>query len=453
MNPLISFLMCLAVAGIVLGIPVPSAVSEVSEAATFLQEFDKHIQHVVVIFMENRAYDNYFSTYCLHTNAVCNGTGNGISPGTCEPQRNYPGGCIVPFDFTDHNLTLNGKLPHNYNNTIHSIDHGKMDGFYSAESSGLQPFGHYNGSTIPVYWDMAQQYALGDNIFSSVLSYSLPNHWYLMAGQAPPIAQLYGLTPSERHTYLNEANTTTTVADLLNRSANDSWRYYDWPLLSYSKAINIGFRQTGSAYNLWSPLAAKHESYTNWYTHHFVKRTDFFNDSLKNLPKISWVIPDGKFSDHPPANVTAGESFVLNAVNAIERSKYWNSTAIFLTWDDYGGFFDHVAPPAVDPLGLSFRVPFIVISPYTPAGLVVHQFGYFESILHLIEERWNLGCITSRDCNAPLPSAFFDFTMLRRAPVLFSLNDTYPMTSQSLPKWDTTSWTGSDSGLAVEVAD
>ncbi|HEV8049572.1 MAG TPA: alkaline phosphatase family protein, partial [Thermoplasmata archaeon] len=229
-----------------------------------------------------------------------------------------------------------------------------------------------------------------------------------------------------KHAYLNAANRTKTVEDLLNNSPQTTWKYYDWALPSYQTAINAGVGVGGdSAYAYWNPLAAKYESYTQWYVNHFVARSQFFNDtSAGQLPDISYVIPNADFSDHPPANVSAGESYVASVVDAVEASPDWSSTAIFVTWDDFGGFYDHVAPPSIDPLGLSFRVPLIVISPYTPAGLVDHSLDYFESLLHFVEWRFHLGCITHRDCNAPLPLGLFDFSQPPRAPVFFPTSPT-----------------------------
>jgi phospholipase C len=417
--------------------------------------FAPAIQHVIVVMMENRAYDTYFATYCLLPGPTCNGTANGISPGTCEAQLNYSRGCVTPYNFTEKNFVMKG-LAHTWNATVASIDNGRMDGFYTAEGKSLLPFGHFNASTIPIYWDLAREYSLGDNFFSSVLSYSMPNHWYLMAGQAPPIAAKFGLTNASKVQYLGEANTTKTIQDLLNRSQGVSWKYYDWPLASYSQATTGKFNlnTAGSAFSYWNPLAAKHESYTRYYNAHFANRTSFFSDvSNGRLPNISWVIPQASFSDHAPANVSRGEDFVSNVVNAIEASQDWKNTAIFLTWDDYGGFYDHVAPPAVDPLGLSFRVPFIVISPYTPAGTIVHDRGYFESTLAFMEKRWNLGCLTSRDCNAPDLSTYFDFNLTARSPISFGFNGTSAMGPMSTPKLTPDAWTGGDEQLSETDAD
>lgn len=420
--------------------------------------FAPQIQHVVFIFMENRPYDQYFAGYCLVISAYCNDTGNGIPAGTREPQLNVTRGYVVPYNYTPENFTNPDQL-HINNVTIASIDGGRMDGFYSAEKAGLNPFGHFNGSTIPVYWDLAQEYAVGDDFFSSALSYSLPNHWYSLAGQAPAAGfDVAVQSTAEEHKYLNEANKTETIQDLLN-ATSVTWKYYDWALDPYQEAINqaVGGNGVGSAYAFFNPLAARYESYDRYFVSHFSDRTNFFTDVTNgNLPQISWVIPRVSFSDHPPANVTAGEAFVASVVDSVEMSPYWPSTAIFLSWDDYGGFYDHVAPPRIDPLGLSFRVPFLVISPYTPAGTVIHTLGYFESTLSFMEHRWNLGCISLRDCNAPDLLNYFDFRMAPRPPIFFDpnwLNDSYPMTSQHIVNLDTTSWTGSDTGLSDTEAD
>ena len=414
----------------------PSTASEINPA-TF------PIKHIVIVLMENHAYDDLFGTYCTAAGAYCPMAADGIPAGTCVPYNPANGSipCIRPFAFTERNLSTPDQ-PHEWVSTIDSINGGAMNGFYLAEHNGLVPFGHYDGSTVPIYWDLAEEYGLSDDFFSSALSYSLPNHWYLLAGQAPQLAiNVSSLdTVSERHTYLNESNATETVEDLLNATPSVSWKYFDWSLASYHTAINMkpGVIQ-GSAYDYWNPLAAKYESYTEWYVSHFVPRSEFINDSRNgSLPDISWVIPDYTFSDHPPANLTRGQEFVASVVDSVEESPEWNSTAIFLSWDDYGGFYDHVAPPRIDPLGLSLRVPLIVISPYTPQGFVFHGLEYFESLLHFVEWRFGLGCITSRDCNAPLPFAYFDLGQAPRPPIVFPtdpINASYPMGIEGGAGW------------------
>ena len=414
------------------GLATPIIYEEVSRSAT-PSGWQDPIQHIVVLLMENRPYDNYFGTYCTQIGPNCPEMGDGIPPGTCVPYDPQKGAqpCIRPFPSSQ--LWTNDLL-HTWPSTARSVDGGRMDGFYIAEGSTPLPFGYYNGSSIPLYWDLAQEFALGDNFFSSALSYSLPNHWYLMAGQAPPMTfnQTYtnATSPQAAHAYLDAANRTRSVQDLLNQSPGVSWKYYDWSLPTYHDAIQI-FPYIGGAYAYWNPLAGRAESYSSWYVNHFVPRSEIFGDAANGtLPSLSWVIPDYTFSDHPPANISRGESFVASVVDAIEQSPEWRSTALFLAWDDYGGFYDHVAPPALDGLGLSLRVPMIVVSPYTPPGRVVSSLGYLESLLHFMELRFELPCLTARDCGAPLPWGYFDFNQTPRAPILFPtnpLNASYPI--------------------------
>lgn len=386
------------------------------------------ITHIVVLMMENHAFDNYFGAYCPSVGPSCPAAVHGYPAGLCVPlfPAQKQGACVTPFPFTAKNWSISAPMPHTNLTSHEAWNNGSMDGFYQAENSGLTPFGYYNGSTAPLYWDLAEEFGLSDNFFSSTLSYSTPNHWYLLAGQAPAASFDLHLGAA----YLTQAQNTTSVEDLLLGSHAPSWDYYDYALPSWSQATSIHGNFAFGAYNYWNPQAAKQESYSRALSPHFVPNTQFFSDARAgNLPNLAWVIPFSKESDHPPQNVTRAESFVASVVDAVETSPDWNSTALFITWDDYGGFYDGVAPPTVGNQTLSFRVPLIVVSPYTSAGMVNHSQGYFESLLHFMESSFGLGCITSRDCNAPLPNGFFNFSMSPRAPVLFSTtptNWTYP---------------------------
>jgi phospholipase C len=399
--------------------------------------FASHIDHIVFVVLENHAFDNYFGTYCPTVGSYCPMANNGIAPGTCVPLNSSQplGTCVRPFNYTADNWSIHAPLPHNYNSSVASWDGGLMNGFYAAENSGLTPFGHYNGTTAPLYWDLAEEYGFDDDFFSSILSYSLPNHWHIVAGQAPQqIIQNFttisaGATVAGDHKYLNQSNNTRSIEDLLLGS-NVSWKYYDYTLGSYSEAIQVpgtggtggaGGPFYGQAYNYWNPQAAKAESYNSSFISHYVSNKGFYDDARNGtLPDLSWVIPAGQDSDHPPDNSTLAQSWVASIVDAVEASPDWNTTAVFVTWDDYGGFYDGVPPPTVDNgQQLGFRVPLIAISPYTPPGVIVNSMGYFESILHLMEWRFQLGCITTLDCNAPLPLGLFDFGQTPRAPMMF----------------------------------
>jgi phospholipase C len=397
---------------------------------------DTHIDHIVVIMMENHAYDNLFGTYCQTVGPYCSGSSIGVNDSVCLPVnlKKPLGPCVHPYAFNASQLSST-DLEHTYYPTVHSIDGGKMNGFVEYEKSNLT-MGHYTCSLVPVYCDLAEQYAIGDNFYSSALSWSLPNHWYLLAGQAPLASINFTRSPQHDRLYLNESNQTETIQDLLNKTPSVTWKYYNWVLPSYDTAIS-GLAHGGysRAFDPWDPLAARAESYTSYYVSHFVARNKFFNDlNHSALPNISWVIPATQYSDHPPANLSQGQAWVASVIDAVEASKEWSTTAIFLAWDDYGGYYDGVAPPVIDSMGLSIRVPLIVISPYAVENKVVSSLGYFESILHFIEWRFSLGCITNRDCDAPIPFAYFNFNQTARPPMLFQGNwmkAVYPMTLET----------------------
>ena len=394
-----------------------------------LGNFSK-IKHVVILMMENRAFDNYFGIYCGAKGPRCPMAANDIPANTCI--KLYPAiktsKCIKPFNLTPASYQGLPDLPHTWESSHHALDNGSMDGFWVAESFHNYTFGHYNGSTIPSYWDMAEEFGLSDNFFSSTLTYSLPNHWFLVAGQSPQV--LLGSTIASnqnitaRHTYLDQANVTPSIEWELDNHPSVSWTYYDYALANYSYAVHdLSGDTPGSAYLTWSPMAAQNESYMGTNPSHFAPRSQFFGDLANgSLSNISWIIPDAKYSDHLPANVTFGENFVGSVVNAVQNSAYWNSTAVFVTWDEYGGWYDHVAPNQIDADGLGFRVPLLVFTPWTTPGYIGHQQLSFDSLLHFVEWRWNLGCLTARDCNATLPLGFFNFN-IHRSPTLFAFSN------------------------------
>jgi phospholipase C len=392
-----------------------------------------HIKHVITIVMENRVYDNYFANYCRQTGPYCSDTGNGIPNGTCEPYNpaNLSAGCVVPFNLTAKQF-ITPDIEHDEKSGTMAYANGSMNDFYNAEGRTTTTFGHYNATTLPIYWDIAEEYATSDHFFAANLSYSLPNHWYLLAGQAPPIAEIsYIKNTTDRSTYLNESNATASIQDVLNRT-NVSWKYYDFPLGSYVNETRVS--GWGTAYDYWNPLAARAESYQPQFASHFVSRDDLLTDlSNHTLPSISWVIPAANESDHPGYNVTTGEEWVAELLNAVESSSYWRSTAVFVIWDDYGGWFDHVAPPRSYADLLSFRSPILVVSPYARENYISHESLDFFSLLRFIEWQFGLGCVTALDCTATLPFDFFNFDQAPRGPWLFPTLWTaasYPMPLQ-----------------------
>jgi phospholipase C len=260
-----------------------------------------------------------------------------------------------------------------------------------------------------------------------------------MASQSPVWANENMLEPTTsvavHHQYLNASNATSTVVGLLQKKPAVTWKYYDLDLANYSAAISA-FNGTGySAYNYWNPLAAQAQTYQQSVASHFVPRADLFADVRNgSLPNVSWWIPGG-YSDHPPDNLSRGEATIASIVDAVESGPEWNSTALFISWDDFGGYYDNVRPPVVDGYGYGFRVPLIVVSPYARENYVNHVNASFDSILYFIEHRYGLGCLTTRDCHSAFPMGFFNFTNPPRAPVAFSTVYTawrYPMPLQGL---------------------
>jgi phospholipase C len=408
------------------------------------------IKHIVVLMMENHAYDNYFGVYCPVKGPYCADKSVGIPAKLCLPVylKNLSKGCDKPYPEPMSAVYVSNGGGHDWNNSHGSYNNGSMNGF--VEYEGKQSLGYYNGTTLPFYWDLAEQYALSDSFFSSTLTYSLPNHWYLVAGQSPnaiegAIPGLDGLGTQQttvEHNYLNESNHTTTILNELAHHSSVTWKYYDYALENYSKAISQPTNfQPGSAFNYWNPLAAKYSDYQAGVRSGFVGTDDFFYDAANGtLPNISWVIPN-QYSDHPPANLSRGESFVSSIVDAIESSPEWNSTALFITYDEFGGYYDNVAPPVVDGYGYGFRVPMILVSPYAKENFIYGRENLsFDSLLHYEEVSFGLGCLTARDCDADLPTAMFNFAAAPRAPILFSTVFTkwkYPMPLEN----DTASWT------------
>ncbi|HMH11232.1 MAG TPA: alkaline phosphatase family protein, partial [Candidatus Nitrosopolaris rasttigaisensis] len=422
----------LVAASIILPLAYAQQIRSINNPAT------NPINHIVVIMQENRSFDNYFGTYP---------GASGIPRGTCMPlSPDHPNvGCVKPFLSTN---VISGDLPHGYQSSVIAHDNGKMDGFMVAENEDRKTMSYYDNKTIPYYWDLARHYVLADNFYSSVLSYSLPNHWFALAGQAPATSMFYfmhrpphnnilnqaenasiiaggggnqnatmgnntvaanfGVNPNPTSTnlrdevarvYLEESNLTKTVADLfMNNTHNITWKYYDHLVRAgnYKAAVS-----SGRAFEFWNPFSAKGSTSTAEYSPHFANRAQIFTD-LKNgiFPQVSWVMPSFPISEHPPANITSGMNWVKHVINAIMNSPYWNSTAIILTWDDYGGFYDHVAPPQIDKYGLGFRMPTIIISPYSKPGYIDHTQYQFESMLKFIEWRFSLQPLTERDLHA-----------------------------------------------------
>ncbi|HKW99759.1 MAG TPA: alkaline phosphatase family protein [Bryobacteraceae bacterium] len=355
--------------------------------------FEK-INHVIWIIQENRSFDNYFGTYP---------GADGFSPETCLPLLPGSTQCVKPFHMPYGQPVLD--LNHDWE-TIHAAyNNGLMDGFVWAEGSSYT-MGYYDQRDIPNYWNYARHFTLCDRFFSSQMGYSLPNHAYTVAAQSGGLTiNVANLKELEDAMDDPEGFSFASIVELMSKT-KVSWKYYvesqpvpgDTPMRLSETGLRLAFPDP-KQFSLWNPLPGfKKIRDDPAEMAHLVDLKEYFND-LNNgtLPAVSWIIPDYQDSEHPVASPSDGMWYVAKLVNALMQSRYWRDSAIFLTWDDYGGFYDHVPPPEIDAYGLGPRVPMLVISPYAKPNYVSHVNYEFCSVLKFIEERWAMRHLTPRD--------------------------------------------------------
>lgn len=384
-----------AISAALLSILVLSAISPVLGATVSTTGPDP-IKHVIVIVEENHTFDNYFGTYP---------GANGIADATPEPAV---GSATRPLikPFMINTTSVSQDLCHSNACALQAYDGGRMDGFVAASNTNLT-MGYFNPSLIPYYWDYASQFVLLDNFYSPVLGPSLPNHLYLIAGQSG------GLITDAQAGKFNYNSSTVhdntfyfkTIMDELDAN-HISWKYY---------AGGYG------VLNNWNPLPGFASFQDNHTRLQDLAPTQQFLTDVANhrLASAVWIMPEtDQASEHPPYDISTGEQDVVSEINAVMASPYWNSTAIFVTWDDYGGWYDHVAPPQVDQYGYGFRVPCLIISPYAKQGFIDHTQGDFTSILKFVETVFSLQPLASRDAAANDLMGAFDFSQSVRAPLL-----------------------------------
>ena len=369
------------------------------------------IQHVVMIMQENRSFDSYFGTYP---------GANGIPGGVCVPDPAH-GGCVVPFH-DGSNGNYGG--PHSAGSAAADINGGSMNGFVGQAEQGLkcsstQPgcspcnessasacvdaMGYHDAREIPNYWTYAENFVLQDDMFASSLSWSLPEHLFLLSawsascpnGDPNPMDCTNALEGGRNPERDPEATYAWTDITYLLHRAGVSWRYYVFegsePDCESDEAMTCApVAQGPKTPGIWNPLADFTDVKEDGQTGNIKSLTSFYTavheKSKCGLPNVSWVTPNSAVSEHPPALISTGQAYVTTLIDSIMRSPCWNSTAIFLSWDDWGGFYDHVVPPNVDQNGYGLRVPGLVISPYARAGYVDHQQLSHDAYLKFIEE-------------------------------------------------------------------
>jgi phospholipase C len=381
-------------AGVLTLVALVAAVIAPASAGAAGHEARTPINHFIVLMQENHTYDNYFGTYPR---------GDGIPHRVCMPNNlRHPSGCVKSFHI--------GNLP------VHDLGHnpaifraqyngGRLNGFVNVfRSQGLPGsqtvMGYYDGRDIPYYWNLADRYVLFDRFFSAGAGGSVYNHMYWVTGtegspndSIPP----------------GGFNKIPTIFDRLEQ-AGVSWKFY---VQNYDPQITFRSRANtdrGSQI-VWVPLLdyARYLDNPRLFSH-IVDADQYYSD-LRNgtLPQVAFMAPSGS-SEHPPGSIQAGERFVRTLIGALTSSRYWSSSAFMWSYDDWGGWYDHVPPPHRDRYGDGFRVPALLVSPYARHGFVDHTELDHTSFLKFIEQNWGLRPLASRDAHANSFMNAFDFS-------------------------------------------
>ena len=376
------------------------------------------IRHVVIIMQENRSFDSYFGTY-PGADGIPGLAGNpGRLPCVPDPQGHA---CVHPFHNTANS---NRGGPHTHGDALADIDGGKMDGFIGRAESALTHYcnthggsnsycsssklpevmGYHDQREIPNYWAYARHFVLQDHMFQSDSSWSLPAHLFLVSAwsalctkkrdpmSCKPAVQSPDVPPRTAENPSGPAPdyAWTDLTWLLHRY-HVGWGYYvargHEPDCRNDAMFCAPVPQNSNTSGIVNPLPWFDDVHEDHQLSRLRPLTSFERAAKAGrLPAVSWVAPTNAVSEHPPSLITKGQSYVTGLVNMIMHGPDWKSTAIFLAWDDWGGFYDHVQPPTVDGQGYGLRVPALVISPYAKKGYVDHQILSFDAYLKFIED-------------------------------------------------------------------
>jgi phospholipase C len=374
------------------------------------------IKRVVYLMLENRSFDNMFGRF-----PGANGTRVGVRDGAEVPLIHCP-------------EWLPGDLPHDTGAWHQSHNGGLMDGFALGEWGPYYAYSQFGRQDIPNYFRWAERFVLGDNFFASVAGPSYPQHLYFIAGQAgnainnPENIQTRRLDDGRTmkswgcdafgedvFVYVQNEDGTIdrhpTCFDFKTVGHQLSNRDIDWAYYSADPY------QAGYIWQAYSSIRDLYHDRDLW-EEHIWPVDDLFRDIEANaLPPVTWITPRFQLSDHPPFSTKHAHNWVTRIVNGIMRSEMWADVAIFITWDEWGGLYDHVAPPpSIDHMELGFRVPLLVISPYAKRGYVDDAFGEFSSPLRFIADNWGLRSLTPRIAESHNFEHVFDFDRPPRDP-------------------------------------
>ena len=370
------------------------------------------IKHVVVIVQENRTPDNLF---------------HGLPGADIADSGLNSQGQTIPLEPAP--LANSYDLSHSHHAFTLMYDNGRMDGAdkipLTCTGSGCPPNPHFryvNPSDVQPYFKLAERYTFGDRMFETNQGPSFPAHQFIIAGTSvPSVGGMYGdYYVAENPSLLDPtgcgspSNETVALIDPAGVESVSIYPCFEHPtLMDLLDAAGVSWRYyTPTSGTIWTaPNAISHLRTGKDWSNVVIPQSRVLTDIAANkLAQVVWVIPDGRASDHANANDGTGPSWVASIVNAIGSSSYWNETAIIITWDDWGGWYDHVAPTIYDAYSYGFRVPLIVVSPFARSGYVSHVTHDFGSILRFIEGVFSLPTLGYADARADDLSDCFDFT-------------------------------------------
>ncbi len=376
------------------------------------------IKHVIIVQQENRSFDSYFGTFPGADGIPMR---NG-APRVCVP--NATTGCTRPYhDASD----VNGGGPHGLWDAAAVVNGGLMNGFMRSATNAPKDcvypndpacansvtpdvMGYHTAAEILNYWTYARQFALDDHMFEPVSSWSLPAHLYAVSGWS---ARCASTAPSSCVNDILTPEGAAQVQQAVDQAmqhgtaaVTNAWTDITWLLykkhVSWASYIQTGNQpdcandsaptcppvaQSAATPGIWNPLPMFEDVQKDHQLHNIKPLESYFAAAKAGaLPAVSWITPSQDNSEHPSASVHQGQAYVTAIINAAMKSPDWNSTAIFLQWDDWGGFYDHVVPPRVDKNGFGLRVPALVISPYAKQGYIDHQTLSSDAYLKFIED-------------------------------------------------------------------
>jgi phospholipase C len=382
------------------------------------------IRHVVFLVKENRTFDHMFGLFPGADGATVGRT----CDGRLVPLRRAPDDAPGPN--------------HSFGGGLHAINGGEMNCFDELDGGGqLQSYVQYRPSQIPNYWAYAKRFVLADRFFSSTYGPTGIEHLFTVAATTDrftdherdnPPGQ-YGSNGVPREYCEDREEWMYSFRDGLSvREQRDALRLEDehntgllshrywferWPCINVP-VLPDRLEEAGISWKYYlgdndyveTFKIVRHVRFGPMWRKVVPDQRFLADLEAGTLPTVSWLIPDVEFSEHPAAgSMCDGENWTVQVLNALMRSPEWRHTAVVITWDDFGGFYDHVRPPHVDLFGFGPRVPMLLISPWARRGYIAHDTLEFSSVLKMIETIWDLEPLTDRDRNASDMLQLFDF--------------------------------------------